>query len=91
MSPKIEEAFGVAVEREMDDVGRWHIKLPPPRVLAVLGNIAARREQPAPGHGGKTKKRRSKRARLRRRERFLQRQTWRAFHEEEKRRAKEEA
>lgn len=85
---RITEAFGIEVEREMDDRGKWHVVPPPPHVLRVLIAINDRAEKQAPGHGPKTAKRRSKRRRLRRRERFLQRQTWRAFHEEEKRRAK---
>jgi len=64
---------------------------PPPRVFAVLSDISFRQERGAPGHGAKSQKRRLKRRRLRRRERFLQRQTWRAFHAEEQRRAKETA
>lgn len=88
--PRITQAFGVEVEREMDERGQWHILPPPPNVLSVLADIGAREEQKQPGHGAKTQKRRSKRRRLRRRERFIQRQTWRGFFEGEKRRAKEE-
>lgn len=58
---------------------------PPVNVMRALMLQAA--HEGKPGHGSKTQKRRSKRRRLRRRERVLQRTTWRAFHEEEKRRA----
>lgn len=87
MSLRIADLFGIEVKKDMNERGEWVLLPPPPRVLAVLGDISARQERGAPGHGVKSQKRRSKRRRLRRRELFLQRQTWRAFHEEEKRRA----
>lgn len=86
---RLNEAFGVAVRYVLTESGKKRLLPPPPAVLAVLSISGARTEACPPGHGAKSQKRRSKRRRLRRRERFLQRQTWRAFGEEEKRRAKE--
>lgn len=80
---RVAGAFGVAVKKRDGKVVP-----PPPNVMAVLMLRGSRDASYPPGHGAKTQKRRSKRRRLRRRERFLQRQTWRAFFEEEKRRAR---
>ncbi len=87
MSLRITDVFGIEVRKDMNERGEWVLLPPPSNVLAVLSDISFREERGAPGHGAKTQKRRSKRRRLRARERQLQRNTWRSYFEHEKRSA----